>query len=145
MLFCKDIKMSLMKNLSVISIIWTIHQSRCGFPYAYGLTHYWRYLEHRYISLNKLCIHFSVTKKSPMKSCCKRCGQDIYETQTFCEYCGYKIGDVCLGKINGNPCTKSINSEIRFCSDCGTTKPDYVIGNLSLIEVLHYNTALFNY
>ncbi|XP_071138618.1 uncharacterized protein [Mytilus edulis] len=70
--------------------------------------------------------NYSVTKKSPMKRC-KRCGQDKYETQKFCDNCGYEIGGVCLGKINGNPCTKSINSVTRFCSDCGTTNPDYNI------------------
>lgn len=59
---------------------------------------------------------------------CKRCGQDKYKTQKFCDNCGYEIGGVCLGKINGNPCTKSISSVTRFCSDCGTTNPDYNIG-----------------
>ncbi|XP_052085198.1 uncharacterized protein LOC127722353 [Mytilus californianus] len=38
----------------------------------------------------------------------------------FCDKCGNKLGSVCIGEINGKPCSKFISVETNFCAHCGT-------------------------
>lgn len=63
-----------------------------------------------------------------MKMCCTRCGHQVYQTEKFCGNCSHQIEVVCLGKLDGNQCSQPINSEVRFCSNCGTTNPGFIIG-----------------
>lgn len=125
----------------------TVHQSWSvdyGKYYFTFLRNYYLryilYIDHRYISFNNYVYIFTVLVKSPLSRSCKRCGHGIHQTQKFCDNCGYKI-DVCPGKIDGNPCTKPTNSDIKFCSDCGTINPDYIKGKWSFLWYKFSNTV----
>lgn len=73
-----------------------------------------------------------------------RCGHHIHKAQNFCTNCGYKIGAPCLGKINGNPCTKFLNVEIKFCGNCGTANPDHLAGKTATLVDLYCLTQYFD-
>ncbi|CAC5369849.1 unnamed protein product [Mytilus coruscus] len=89
----------------------------------------------KFISVKtKFCAHCGTAnienssgkKRDRLKRNCKSCGHDIHKLQKFCNNCGYKIGALCIGKIQGNICNEFLNVEIKFCANCGKENPDYI-------------------
>ncbi|CAC5404750.1 unnamed protein product [Mytilus coruscus] len=72
-----------------------------------------------------------VSTNSSVQKRCKNCGHNIRQDQMFCDKCGNKLGDVCIGKINGIPCSKFVSYESKFCAHCGTANIEKNSGKTS--------------
>lgn len=75
---------------------------------------------------------FQVSTRATGRNRCVNCMNNIKKDQLFCDECGYKLGSVCVGDINGNPCSKFISVKTKFCAHCGTPNSVNKSGNLSI-------------